>query len=177
MGLTRISATSVTDTDFKSSCKVATLTNISSFTATPNSIDGYTFSIGDRVLVKSQLNPAENGIYIVESVGTGSNGRWSRAVDFRDNKGITNGAITFVERGTEANTFFFLGGLTSSVTVGSTALIFNSLVTETATTVIGSSQPNITSVGTLTSLEVTGNANVGNILAGGFYLVMAVHLL
>jgi hypothetical protein len=169
MGLTRISATSVTDTDFKTSCKVATSTNISSFTAAPNSIDGYTFSVGDRVLVKSQNNSAENGIYVVESVGTGSNGRWSRAGDFRDNKGITNGAITFIERGTEANTFFFLGGLTSSVTVGSTALTFNSLVTETAATVIGSSQPNITSVGTLTSLAVTGNANVGNILAGGFY--------
>ena len=169
MGLTRISAAAVTDTDFKTSCKVATSTNISSFTATPNSIDGYTFSVGDRVLVKSQDNAAENGIYIVESVGTGSNGRWARAGDFRDNKGITNGAITFVERGTEANTFFFLGGLTSSVTVGSTALTFNSLVTETATTVIGSSQPNITSVGTLTSLAVTGNANVGNILAGGYF--------
>ena len=169
MGLTRISATSVTDTDFKTSCKVATLTNITSFTATPNTVDGYTFSVGDRVLVKSQDNAAENGIYVVESVGTGSNGRWARAGDFRDNKGITNGAITFVERGTEANTFFFLGGLTSSVTVGSTLLTFNSLVTETATTVIGSSQPNITSVGTLTSLAVTGNANVGNILAGGFY--------
>lgn len=67
----------------------------------------------------------------------------------------------------------------ASVTLGSTALTLGSTVTTvtgltsvTSTTFTGTlttnAQPNITSVGTLTSLSVSGNANVGNIGATNF---------
>jgi len=61
----------------------------------------------------------------------------------------------------------------SNVTTGSPPLIVNSTTTvanltaETAETVRNSSQPNITSVGTLTSLQVSGNANVAGTFTAG----------
>ena len=57
------------------------------------------------------------------------------------------------------------GGNISNVTAGNiTGQVANALV---AGTVYTAAQPNITSVGTLTSLAVTGNASAGNISTGG----------
>jgi phage-related tail fiber protein len=39
-------------------------------------IDGYTLQNGDRVLVKNQSTPSQNGIYIVNTAGA-----WSRSLD------------------------------------------------------------------------------------------------
>lgn len=66
-----------------------------------------------------------------------------------------------------ANTGVFTGngsGLTSLAGANVTGQVGNALV---AGTVYTNSQPNITSVGTLTSLSVTGNISVGNISASG----------
>jgi hypothetical protein len=57
---------------------------------------------------------------------------------------------------------------TSPFVVTSTTPVAN-LGVETAGTVRNGSQPNITSVGTLTSLVVSGNANVGNLGVGGSF--------
>jgi hypothetical protein len=51
--------------------------NVSSFSATPNMVDGNTLSVGDKILVRNQTNKTQNGIYEVSVVGTGSNGSWS----------------------------------------------------------------------------------------------------
>ena len=48
-----------------------------------------------------------------------------------------------------------------------TGNISNAAHAVTANTVVDAAQPNITSVGTLTSLSVTGNASAGNISTGG----------
>jgi hypothetical protein len=37
--------------------------------------------LGDRILVWKQSNPIYNGIYVVQIVGTGSNGVWVRSTD------------------------------------------------------------------------------------------------
>lgn len=77
--------------DVKSSVRAATLgSNITIATAlTPSStLDGVTLSSGDRVLVKDQSDPIENGIYLVGSTPT-------RASD-----GLSGGAFVFVEEGT-----------------------------------------------------------------------------
>jgi hypothetical protein len=55
-------------------------------------IDGYTVKPDDRVLVRAQNNPAENGIY------TASTGIWSRASDV-DVWGEVNSSFVFVENG------------------------------------------------------------------------------
>ncbi len=64
-------------------------------------IDSIAVVDGDRVLVKDQTDPAENGIYIAHA------GAWVRSTDMDSTTPINeiNGAATFVEQGnTQANT-------------------------------------------------------------------------
>jgi hypothetical protein len=85
--------------DAKASVHAATTGNIASFTAAPNTLDGVTLAIADRVLVKDQTTASQNGIYTVGSVGTGANGVWNRALDM-DFWGEVPSAYTWVEQGT-----------------------------------------------------------------------------
>ena len=83
MGLTRLRATNILDSDYKSSCRVTTLTNVTLAGGAPDSVDGQSLAVGNRVLVQGQSLPKENGIYRVTVVGTGSNGTWVRDTDGR----------------------------------------------------------------------------------------------
>jgi phage-related tail fiber protein len=69
---------------------VATTANIT--LSGTQTIDGVAVVAGDRVLVKSQTAPAENGIYVV------SNTSWSRSLD-TDTWDSLISAYTFVEEG------------------------------------------------------------------------------
>jgi hypothetical protein len=51
------------------------------FSAATNVIDGVDVEVYDRILVKDQANLEENGVYLVQSVGTGSNGVWNRVTE------------------------------------------------------------------------------------------------
>lgn len=59
-------------------------------------VDGYTPVAGNRILVKNQTDPAENGIYIASATG------WTRSPDMDATTPINeiNGAATYVENGT-----------------------------------------------------------------------------
>lgn len=54
-----------------------TSTNIS-VGAAPNTANGVSLEVGDIVLVLGQTSKAQNGLYQVDTVGTGSNGVWTR---------------------------------------------------------------------------------------------------
>lgn len=69
-------------------------------TGMPNAVDGVTLAGSDRVLLKDQTAGAENGIWVVSTLGTGANGVWDRASDFDADAEVTAGAYTFVEEGT-----------------------------------------------------------------------------
>lgn len=65
--------------------------------------DGVTLILGDRLLVKDQADPIENGIYTVTVVGDGSNPfELTRAVDQDGSPSneVSGGNFTFVESGT-----------------------------------------------------------------------------
>lgn len=71
------------------------------FTTMPNTaVDGIALVANDRILVKDQASGAQNGIWIVTTVGSGANGVWDRATDFDQDVEVTAGAFTFVEQGT-----------------------------------------------------------------------------
>jgi|694.fasta_scaffold00026_33 hypothetical protein len=102
-----------TGLDVKDSVHVASTANISvtysatggtsargQITGATNSIDGVTLVAGDRILLKDQSTGAQNGIWVVTTAGTGSNGVWDRATDFDSDVEVTPGAFTFVEEGT-----------------------------------------------------------------------------
>lgn len=69
-------------------------------TNAPNTLDGVTLANGNRVLLKDQSTGAQNGIWVVTTVGTGANGTWDRATDFDQDAEVTSGAFVFVEEGT-----------------------------------------------------------------------------
>ena len=81
--------------DIKASVKAATTANITLSGA--QTIDGVSIVAGDRVLVKNQSAPAENGIYVADSSS------WTRSSDM-DAWSEFPGAFTFVEEGSQADT-------------------------------------------------------------------------
>ena len=58
-------------------------------------VDGVTLAQGDRVLVKSQSLPAQNGIYVVQASGAAV-----RAADFNEPAEVDGGDFVFVNSGT-----------------------------------------------------------------------------
>ena len=99
----------------------ATLTNAGAQAAF--AIDGYTASVGDRILIKNQASTFQNGIYTVTNVGSNST-NWvlTRAVDmdapaefYLGTTLILNGTVNVNTQWTET---------TVVVTVGTTAVTF-----------------------------------------------------
>lgn len=97
-------------------------------TAAPNTLDGVTLAVNDRILLKNQTAGAQNGIWVVSTVGTGANGVWDRATDYDQDAEVTAGAFCFVEEGTtNADTGWVLA-TNNPITIGGasgTALAFN----------------------------------------------------
>ncbi|MFL5663973.1 MAG: hypothetical protein ACJ8BW_21925 [Ktedonobacteraceae bacterium] len=85
--------------DAKGSVHAATTANVTLAGGAPNTLDGVTLVVNDRVLVKDQTTPNQNGIYVVTTLGTGANGTWTRASDM-DTWGEVPAAFTWVEQGT-----------------------------------------------------------------------------
>ncbi len=100
MALTRPKYSQIYDSDAKNSARVATTTNVTLTGGAPSTVDDISLSLKDRVLVKSQSNTAQNGIYYVTVVGTGSNGTWARSLDADSNVKLTSGATLSIEEGT-----------------------------------------------------------------------------
>jgi hypothetical protein len=98
MALTRPRSWQLLDSDFKESVRAAT-TGPVTLNAAPNSIDGVSLAKRDRILVKNQTNGAQNGIYYVQTLGTGSNGVWVRAPDFAFDGNVTSGVQVLIEEG------------------------------------------------------------------------------
>jgi hypothetical protein len=98
-----------------------TLTNSGSNAALQ--LDGITVVAANRVLVKDQTAGAENGIYVVTTVGDGSTA-WvlTRAEDANASAEMTGGVFTFVEEGTVGADNGYVFTHNGAPTLGSTAL-------------------------------------------------------
>lgn len=102
----------------------ATLTNATTQAAI--SIDGVSLSASDRVLVKDQAAPAQNGLYTVTTVGSGAT-NWvlTRATDFDTSAEMIEGSYTNITAGTVNQGEVWLFTTSSPVVVGTTALNFS----------------------------------------------------
>jgi len=106
----------------------ATLTN--SGTKSAITIDGVALSASDRVLVKNQATAAQNGIYTVTTVGSGSvNWVLTRATDFNtaSGTGVVEGAFTIIEEGTSNVGSLWIETGAGPFTIGTTAITFTQL--------------------------------------------------
>jgi len=150
-----------------------------STTGTFLNIDGANVqTVGTRILVKNESNAAWNGVYtyanttaIVRSTDTDTYGTDTTGTDH-----ISLNDYFFTLGGTvNEGTAFIVSAPTGVITFGTSNIEFSTFSTSqvydagtglslTGTTFsVNASQTQITAVGTLTSLSVSGNANVGNI--------------
>lgn len=109
---------------YKNPARAATTQNVNLLGGAPAILDTVTLNQGDRVLVYQQDDMTENGIYVVEVVGSGFNGTWIRADDSDSSDNLLPGSEIFVIEGK-------LNGLTKfwlitpgPYTLGTTALEF-----------------------------------------------------
>ena len=90
-------------------------------------IDGVTLVADERVLVKNQASALQNGIYVVTTVGDGSNPFvLTRATDFDQGSpsGEIPGGFTFIEEGSTNADAGFVCTTNAPVTMGTTAINF-----------------------------------------------------
>ena len=168
----------VNGTDWKTSVRAATTANIA-LTGNMQVIDGIGVGVGERVLVKNQTVPSENGLYNVAS------GAWSRTTDADQNVEVTAGLTVMVEEGTTQADSQWRLTTDGAVTLGTTALTFaqigagtsysagtgititgNAVAIDTATVV----RKFAATVGGATSIAVTHALNTTDVLVQAYLL-------
>lgn len=123
---------------FKDAVRVATTTNLAAtrssniLTATSNGsindtgIDSVTnLAVNDRILVKNQSTGADNGPYIVTTVGDGSNPFvLTRSVDFDSSSDAAPGSYFFINEGTTQGDSAWVLSTNAPITLNTTSLTF-----------------------------------------------------
>ena len=138
----------------------ATLTNAGALVAfTP---DGTVASVADRILIYNQTNQAENGVYVVTTVGSGSVA-WvlTRASDadtyaLKSPNGLGNGDAFFITSGATGAGETYVCNTVGVITFGTTAITF----VQISATQIYSAGTGLTLTGTtfsITNTAVTAN--------------------
>ena len=184
MALTRPRYSTIIDTDWKTSVRAATTgSSITLSGSAPNTLDGVTLALNDRILVKDQSTANQNGIYRVATLGSGSNGTWVRAYDANAAISVTSGQVVPVTEGTLNGGHIFLLSTPDPITLDSTSLTYVSAGFNSAgiNSITNTNVSTSTTTGALTvaggvgiagniyvgaNANVTGNVNVtGNILS------------
>lgn len=146
----------------------ATLTEVGSGAL---SVDSNSPAANDRVLVKNQAAPAQNGIYVVTATGSGiASYILTRAGDYNTPTQITPGINTYVISGTANNDTTWAVGFTPPLVIGTNSLTYTeSAATPGLTAYNAFTNPTLTSFAT-TSGMVINNASstfVGSVTITG----------
>ena len=136
---------------WKHSARAATTANIT--LSGIQTIDGVTLIAGDRVLVKNQTSAAQNGIYVVNASA------WTRATDMDIAAEFENSSVVPVAEGAVNKDSMWQLITDGTITVGTTALTFQSFnispyIAGTGITVTG----NTISINTTTAVATTSTA-------------------
>lgn len=90
------------------------------------SIDGTVVVVGDRVLIKNEAAPANNGIYVVTTVGAVATLYvLTRAADYNQTSEIQAGDVVFTTAGSTLSDTSWLMTTTGAITVGTTAIAWS----------------------------------------------------
>ena len=105
--------------DPKESSRCATTANIT--LEDLQTIDGVNIAAGDRVLVRAQTDPTQNGIYVAVDGGP-----WTRATDFDGTPAneVSGGSFCFVEEGTLYQNMGFVVQFTGNVVVDTDDIVW-----------------------------------------------------
>lgn len=109
--------------NWKTAVRAASTANVSIANGLENgdTIDGLTLATGDRVLLKDQTAPAENGVYVVVASGAAS-----RSTDTDNATDIEDMAV-FVQEGTANGNSRWQLTTNNPITLGTTALTFTAM--------------------------------------------------
>lgn len=91
----------------------------------PNTLDGVTLHLNDRVLVKNQTDDTQNGIYYVSTLGTGANGTWTRTTDADTGAKLVTGSYVFVTGGTTNVNSSWTMVTPGTITIGTSHITWN----------------------------------------------------
>lgn len=157
--------------DFKASVRAASAAALPAgsysagvFTETSNgvlTIDGYSPTVGERVLIKDQATQLQNGIYTVTATGSGAAVFvLTRAGDMNSTANTTAGALTYVEQGTVNGGTQWVISTTGAITIGTTSIVFSQFSgASTATAGNGlTATGNVFAVGAGTGISVAADA-------------------
>lgn len=110
----------------KTPARAATVgANITLSGGAPNTLDGVTLALNDRVLVKDQSDGTQNGIYYVSTLGTGSNGTWDRTTDADTGAELVTGSYVFITGGTVNANAAYTMVTPGTITIGSSIITWN----------------------------------------------------
>lgn len=99
--------------------------NITLSGGAPNTLDGITLHANDRVLVKDQTTNTQNGIYFVQTLGSGSNGTWARTTDADTGAELVTGSYVFIAGGTVNANAAYTMTTTGTITIGTSPIVWN----------------------------------------------------
>jgi len=138
-------------TSWKAAARVATTAAGTLATSFENgdTVDGVVLATGDRILVKNQADPAENGIRVVAASGAPP-----RATDSNAGSELVGAVVVVSEGTTNANTLWQCT-TNAPITLDSTSLTFTTLVLPTA-------DVSTTNTGTSTTTAVTPDGLAGS---------------
>lgn len=116
-------------------------------------VDAAELAAGDRVLVKEQSDPAENGVYVADT------GPWRRAVDFDGSRDAVSGTRIFVTGGAANGAREFVLTTAGPITIGATGLTFEAAAALGSSTSVITATRAIAAAGqTVFALSYTTNA-------------------
>jgi len=193
MGLTKISAQQISNIDYKQSVRVISLANVTLSAGAPATVDGVSLTAGDRILVAGQSSAAQNGLYQVQTVGTGADGTWVRTSDANEDGEIQPGMVVMVTQGNEyADTPWKLVtngeieiGVTELTFEENYSLAFGNIVANTTAviadavsasltltagnniSILGNNTSKVITIATTDSITATGNVTAGNLVTTG----------
>jgi fimbrial isopeptide formation D2 family protein/uncharacterized repeat protein (TIGR01451 family) len=91
------------------------------FANAPATVDGVTLNVGDRILVRSQTNPSQNGVYTLVFIDPFTGARtWDRAADLDSTAELAIGYRVIVQEGATlaGRTYYLDEPLPSSINAG-----------------------------------------------------------
>lgn len=104
--------------------RVASTGNVTLAGGAPNTVDGVALVVGNRILVHLQTAPAENGVYVVSTLGSGANGTWIRANDANSSAEMFDGVLVEVCEGTLGADSLWRLVTNNPITLGVSQLVF-----------------------------------------------------
>ena len=109
---------------YLTNARVATTANVTLSGGAPSTLDGVSLATNDRILVKNQSTTSQNGVYVVSTLGSGSNGTWTRATDADAGDELVTGAYIFVSSGTVHGTSAWVMSTPGPIVVGTTPIVW-----------------------------------------------------